>query len=145
MPRRVGAVKKLSLASLADGWDDCYVVVTLMTKANAIEWGDLKPQEMTETEALEAETKIAKEHFVSGKIMILNDSLESELQDMQADDIEGVAGMADLIVMGILGVAPDPKGISTTTETLPTSQPTDETLNSISSTSQPSSTETSAK
>jgi hypothetical protein len=107
--RVVAITKKISLAEFSDGWDDCYVLVRPATKAEVMGFAKLDVKAMTEEQQLAEQMKIIRDHFVSGKIKVLNAVGEAELVDMVPDDVEASMPMANKVFFDILGVVLDPK------------------------------------
>ncbi len=123
MSRRLAITKRIDLSSVADGWDDCYVIVSGATFGEAAELAGVDFKSLSAADAAATSLKIATDHFVSGKIRVLGDNNEPELVDMEADDIAGSPSVLELVSAGVLGVIVDPKASSTPTETSPTSEP----------------------
>ncbi len=110
--RVVAATRKVSLADFADGWDECYAIVRLASFAEYTEIAakDFKGMEQLAILAFEGDT--VRSHFVTGKIMVLNDAgTDQTLAEMTADDIDAVPGMADYLYTVIMGMTLDPKAL----------------------------------
>lgn len=144
MSRRIAALKKVSLADFAEGWDDCYATVRLATLQD---YREITTKDFTGAKNLEVvdyEVQVVKEHFVGGKIRVLNDQGEPELQDMQAEDVECLPGLADHLYIAVLGLNLDPKDLRTQMAQSSTSELGETPSTSLSTTKTPSSTESEA-
>jgi hypothetical protein len=111
MSNRVAILKKVSLAGLAEGWDDqCFVVVRPASYKQFKEYIAAKPEDMDEAQGIELITHMVSEQFVSGKIMVLNADNQPELGDATKEDIENLSvEMLNALFTGIMGVNYDPK------------------------------------
>lgn len=126
MVRRLAITRRVDLSDISDGWDGCYAIVTPASYADAVGLVGTDLESMSDTDKAEQSTKLVQDHFVSGKIMILNDKGEAELVDMEVDDIQGSTEIFSRVTEAVYGVTPDPKASSTATETSPTTKPTSE-------------------
>ena len=126
MARRIAITKRIDLSDIAEGWDDCYAVVTVATIGDVQAMATADVKAMNDTDATATAVKLAKDHFVKGRIRVLNDEGESELQPMEPDDIEASVELFTRISAAVTGVIVDPKASSTATETSSTPSPSSE-------------------
>lgn len=108
--RHIAITKKVSLADLSEGWDDCYAIVRPATYREYREFADGKIEDLKPSEQLALEMDIVMNHFVSGKIMVLGDDGEAHLEDMNAEDVQESVPLANKLFFEILGIKLDPKG-----------------------------------
>lgn len=120
--RRVALTRKVSLADYADGWDDCYAIVTLAGFDEVSEAADNDYSKNTNLENVAYEIEVVKRHFVSGKIRVLGENGQPELVDMTSDDVRASIPIADKLYAVIMGLTLDPKGMPT--EATPSSEST---------------------
>lgn len=128
--RRIAITRKVSLADYADGWDDCYAIVTLADFHEKSETQSIKDKitAMTDIEATKFMLDVDMKHFVSGKIQVLDAADTPELVAMKAEDIATSERIISDLYLTIMGVTLDPKATQTTTDTSPTPDPTNEPL-----------------
>src|SRR4051812_3413004 len=111
MARRLAFMKKVSLEGIADGWTkDCYAYVLPATYADFDALSKLDFSEMTQGDQIKYEMDFVVEHFVSGKVMALNEDGQSELVDMEAEDARSSMTLADTLYREIVSLKYDPKG-----------------------------------
>ena len=89
MGRRLAITKRLSL-DMIEGWDDnCYMVFTPIS-INEL-GGLMDVDKMTELAALNKIVALLQEHFVSGKVLILDEGAEAggaqTLVDAEKEDV----------------------------------------------------------
>lgn len=126
-PRRLAIGKRLSLAGIADDWDDrCYIVLRPMTyddRAAASEIAD----GLTNAEAQQIIKKAIKDHTLSGKVLVYGTDGSPVLADILAEDLDLFdVNTMDLLYAKITGQEyEDPKAIGrkTANETHPPSEP----------------------
>ena len=104
--RRITITKKVSLAGLADGWDDCYAIVTPADYRTYDELSQLDTSKLTKAEDIKYQMQVVKNHFVEGKIKVWG---SDELVDMKDDDAEASVDFANLLYIEIMGMKLDPK------------------------------------
>jgi hypothetical protein len=138
---RVATTRKVSLADFGDDLTDSYAIVTLADFEEVSRVAAIKFDEMTNLEATKQMLEVATKHFVSGKIATLNANGESELVDMRPEHIQASISMIGRLYQVVMGVIPDPKVTSTTTETSSIPSPSSEPSESANSTRTTSSTE----
>lgn len=128
--RQLGILKKVSLATLAEGWGECYINVTPATLAEMRELKNSNPKDMTDDQGLDMMLGLIKNHFVSGKIMVVGADGESlELTAAEAGDIDSFSiEINNAIFEAILGQKLDPKAMpqATTPKTPPSLQPNEQ-------------------
>lgn len=113
MPKRTPAVlRKVSLADFSDGWDECYAVVRLASYQEFADFANEDLSSLNNIEKVGKEIEVVKRHFVSGKILVLEDGGSTTLEDMTSDDVAATPKLADYLFSIILGVDLDPKGSS---------------------------------
>jgi hypothetical protein len=108
--RRLALTKRVSLANLSEGWDECYAIIRPATYQEYQEFLALDVADMTPADQMKVEIEMVTEHFVSGKILILDAEGESQLEDMKPEDIRASLPLANTLFFEILGVKLDPKG-----------------------------------
>lgn len=113
MERRLANTRKVSLGTFADGWDECYAVVTLADFPTVSEVNGKDIAKMKGIEVLAFEIDVVKKNFISGKVLVLKDDGTSELADMIADDLDTFPNIADILYATVMGVALDPKDTPT--------------------------------
>lgn len=116
MSRRLAITKRVDLSDLAEGWDGCYALVAPASYDEATELAETDIATLTQAQVSAINFKFAKDHFVSGKVMVLNDDNQPELGEMQVDDIGISAELINRINNAVLGATPDPKASTTATE-----------------------------
>lgn len=123
MSRTLAITTRVDLSDIDEGWEDCYAVVT---KATYAEYGEIskfdKDDPDIDMKATLFSIDLAKKHFISGQVVVINDAGEAEKVAMQVDDIDASRDLADRIMAAVTGVAPDPKGSPTATETSSTDE-----------------------
>ncbi|MEB0287232.1 hypothetical protein QN355_11770 [Cryobacterium sp. 10S3] len=125
MPRQLAITKRISLEGLSEGWtSDCYALVTPASYAEYIDFADLTDAGKSNTDLLKFQLSFVKKHLVSGKVNILDDKGQLELDDLQPEDVDASKDLADKLFTEIVGVNLDPKASSTATETSPISAAT---------------------
>lgn len=125
MPRNLAITKRVSLAGAYDGWtDDAYAIVTPASYVDRMEISNLVGGDKSNSELLQLELDLVKEHFVSGKLFVTDDAGNPQLDDMSADDLDEIVAASQILYMAITGITADPKGSSTETATSPTPTPT---------------------
>lgn len=134
MARRVAITRKVSLAEFADGWDDCFAIVTLADFSEMQEIAAKDFKSLTDIEAVGFEIEVVMKHFVSGKINVINDAGQAELVDMVAADVQAGPKIADRLYAVIMGVTLDPKGTETAVTNSPTPTPDSNSTKTTSST-----------
>jgi hypothetical protein len=112
--RRIALTRKVSLADLADDWNDCYAVVILASFDEVTEIGSKDFKDMKPIDIVSWELEVVARNFVSGKIMALGVDNTSELVDMTADDLRASTQLVDKLYSVIMGISLDPKGTSKT-------------------------------
>ena len=117
MARQLAITKTVDLSSIAPGWDGCFVTVTPAAYGEFIELTKLQVGSASQTDILVKGLEISRSHFVTGQVMALDSDNKPEKVEMEVDDLDANRDIADLVLQEVLGVAPDPKGSSTETET----------------------------
>lgn len=108
--RRLALTKRVSLATLSEGWDECYAIVRPATYQEYQDFLAFNVADMTPAEQMKVEIDMVTEHFVSGKIVIFDAEWDTQLVDMRAEDIKASLPLANSLFFEILGVKLDPKG-----------------------------------
>ncbi|MCO4274265.1 hypothetical protein NG701_07460 [Pseudarthrobacter sp. HLT3-5] len=109
--KRYAAVKKSSLAGLSEEWgDECYAYVQPATYADNMAVTEADFSTMKQREQVEWQTKMVKDHFISGKIKAFNGS-KFELVDMADEDIDASIAVNDKLYADIMGFDLDPKDL----------------------------------
>ena len=121
--RRLAVTKKVSLSDIAEGWDDCYAIVTKADYATFQLMRNTEVETMSQSEQMKLELQVITDHFVAGKVRILGQSGESVLADMELSDVEGSIELINKLYLEIMGVTLDPKDLSTLMTTSPTNDP----------------------
>lgn len=110
--RVIAATRRVSLGDFADGWDECYAVVRL---ASFAEYEDVSKTDFTGmnvADTLKHEIEFVKSHFVSGKILVLDETTsESSLQNMTKDDVDAIPSLPDYLYTVVMGMNLDPKAL----------------------------------
>jgi hypothetical protein len=115
MSRTIAILKKISLAGLADNWDEnSFIIAKPVSYKDYQEYTDLDVKAMDEKAGVKLMIDMVKSHFVSGKLPILADSGEVTIEDAEKDDIENLGvEMLSKLFSEIMGVNYDPKAIQT--------------------------------
>lgn len=109
--KRYAAVKKSSLAGLSEEWgDECYAYVQPATYEDNIAMDESDFSKMKQREQVEWQTKMVKDHFISGKIKTFN-GIEFELVEMTLGDIDASIAVNDKLFADIMGFDLDPKDL----------------------------------
>lgn len=121
--RRVAITKKVSLAEVADGWEECYAVVSLANFNDLTELDATDLDKMKTLDIVKFEIGVVEKHFVSGKILLTQPDGTVALADMLIDDIKSSPRLIDLLYSEIMGLTLDPKDTSkvATNNSAPTS------------------------
>lgn len=88
--RRLGIVKKIPLAGLAEGWDDCYVLSASVTIGELKSIKNMSTDDMGDEEALDQMIAFVKAHIAAGKVMIL-DGESLSLADVEKNDVDSMS------------------------------------------------------
>lgn len=117
MGRRLGITKRISLSDLADGWDDCYVLVKPLTYQMLAQLTSLDTNEISEAEAIAETTRLVKENVVGGKVMVLGDDDTLQSANFETDDVDSMSvDMVNHIMAEMSGQGAqygDPKALAT--------------------------------
>lgn len=111
--RRIALTKKISLADLSDGWQDCYAVIRPASYQDYRDFAANDVQAMTNTDQIKLQMDFVKTHFVGGKVMTFADDGSQVLSDMQAADIEESTELSNKLFFEIMGIKIDPKDLQT--------------------------------
>lgn len=111
--RRVAVTKRVSLSDIGDGWDECYATVRLATFDELGEIAEKSFADVKYLDVIKFEMDLVKEHFIDGKILILDESGKPVLQDMVANDVKSYPQIADHLYATIIGVDLNPKDTRT--------------------------------
>lgn len=111
--RRIAITKKVSLASVSDGWDDCYAIIRPATQQDYLDFASSDPEKLAPADQVKLEVNFVKDHFVSGKINVLGAGNQPELVDMEPDDIAASIDLANKLFFEIMGIKYDPKDLQT--------------------------------
>lgn len=113
--RRVAILKKISLEGLADGWGaDCFIMVQPASYKQFKEYTQTDVEKLDEAAGIDLITKMIKEQYVSGQIMIMGEDNKPVNAEAEVDDIDSLGvEMLNTIFTGIMGVNYDPKAIQT--------------------------------
>ncbi|MEC5150869.1 hypothetical protein [Cryobacterium sp. GrIS_2_6] len=121
---RPAITKRVSLEGVYDGWTkEAYAIVMPISYAGKIEINNYGEAGKTQSELLEFELKIAKEHFLNGKAFFLSNSGDSILEDLSGEDLDSMVDLTQRLFVAINGGTVDPKGLPIGTETSPTKTP----------------------
>lgn len=127
MPRRLAITKRVNLEGIGEGWTtECFALVTPANYNEFIGFTKLQDEGKSNTELVEFQLDFVKKHYVSGKVLTLNDENEQVVDDMQSEDIDESKALADKLFGEIVGINLDPKDTSIATETSPTQTPSTE-------------------
>lgn len=108
--RKLALVKRVGLADLSEGWEDCYALVRPATYHEYLDFMALDLKDKKPQEKMEAEFDVVTSHFVSGKVKVyVEGSVEPHLVDMTAEDIKVSIPLANKLFSEILGFKLDPK------------------------------------
>jgi hypothetical protein len=109
MARQLAVTKRVSLAGIAEDWDDdCYALVTPMSIKDYRDFDELKVDGMTEAKAAGIESQFVLDHFVSGRVKILKDDGSLESADMVPEDVTASIDICNKLFYAISGIL-DPK------------------------------------
>lgn len=111
--RHLGLTKKVSMADIGEGWDECYAIVRLAEFEEQVEFSELGIDKLTKAEANRAEMDFVRDHFIRGEIMILDEDNEPCAAPMVPDDVSRNLEIADKLFFAILGIKLDPKDLGT--------------------------------
>jgi len=112
--------KRVSLAGIADGWDDCFAIVSLGTYEEGKATNELLGSQATDEEGYKFQTDLVTKHFVSGKVLTVLDDGTEGLGDLTVEDATTYTPISNRLFSAIVGIAPDPKDLSTPTVSSPT-------------------------
>ena len=105
-------VKRVSLDGLLEGFDaDCYAYVKPATVLDKQQFRQAIQSQKNDELADDWQQTFVTDHFISGKIKVLAASGEFELADM-TDEHLNVAEVSDRLLLDIMGINLDPKGLS---------------------------------
>jgi hypothetical protein len=105
--RRLAIAKRVSLEGLGPNWgDECYALMMPATYTDMLEADQIDAKSKQEQVSFQIE--FLKRHFVSGKIRILTGE-DSELVDMEPNDVEASVALSDRLFLACLGDDLDPK------------------------------------
>ncbi|RAN78018.1 hypothetical protein B5P43_18475 [Bacillus sp. SRB_336] len=105
----------MSLAGVADGWDDCFAIVSLGTYDEGRDTNQLLASNASDEDGYKFQTDIVTKHFVSGKVLtVLEDGTEG-LGDLTIEDAVAYTQISNKLFSAIVGMAPDPKDLPTPT------------------------------
>ena len=105
-------VKRVSLDGLLEGFDaDCYAYVKPATVADKREFREAIQAQKSDDLGDEWQQKFVTDHFVRGTIKLLDDSGEFKPADMTTDHLD-IAAISDRLLLDIMGIDLDPKGLS---------------------------------
>lgn len=108
MAERITAVKKSSLAGLAEGWgDECFAIVRPAQYTDMIALDSLDASDKVAT--AQYQIKFVRDRFIAGKIKVWTPDGQ-ELVDMTVDDVECSTEVLDKLYADIMGFA-DPKAL----------------------------------
>lgn len=86
--RRLGNIKRISLAGLAEGWDECYVLSTPVTYGQLLVIKEINTGSITEDEAVQVTVDFVKEHISGGKVLVLDDNNDLVSSDLIKEDVD---------------------------------------------------------
>lgn len=111
--KRLVGVKRLSLAGLADEWDEeCYALYIPASYEQMIEIDEIDASTLTKREQVKVQLDLVKAQFVAGKLKAFNPTTESyELSSMTVEDAVSSIPVADALYAAIVGFDMDPKAI----------------------------------
>lgn len=109
--RRLALSKRVSLAHLFENNDQCYAMVRPATRAEYKEMMGDKLSKLDAAKQADVQTSFVRDHFVSGKLLILGENDKPELVDMTADDIDLFMTISNALYIGIMGLNLDPKDL----------------------------------
>jgi hypothetical protein len=105
--RRLAIAKRVSLEGLGPGWgDECYALMMPATYTDMVDADKIDGKSKDEQVSFQIE--FLKNHFVSGKIRVL-DGKDNELVDMEPDDVAASVALSDRLFLACLGDDLDPK------------------------------------
>lgn len=120
-------VKRVSLDGLLEGFDaECYAYVKPATVLDKREFRQAIKQIKADELADDWQQNFVSNHFISGKIKVLGESGQFELVDMTAEDLD-IAEVSDRLLLDIMGLDLDPKGLSAAAAQNETPQPNKDT------------------
>lgn len=132
--RRVAVTRRVDLSPYGDDLKDCYAIVTLTDFRGRQEVLTKDPESLTNVQATKLMVDVVQEHFVSGKIAIINDAGTTELVDMTKEDVDATEEILMAMYSTVMGVTADPKALSIPTEKLSSPSPMPERSNGESNT-----------
>jgi hypothetical protein len=105
--RRLAIAKRVSLEGLGPNWgDDCYA---LMMPAS---YEDMAAADQIDSKSKDEQVRFQieflKNHFVSGKVRVI-DGKGNDLVDMEPDDVSASVALSDRLFLACLGDDLDPK------------------------------------
>ena len=133
MPR-ITITKRVSLAGLSEGWDDCYAIVAPARYRDYEEVSQLETSMLTQAQLIKTEMDLVKSHLVAGKIKVHGDD---NFVDLEPADIESSLELSNRIYSEIMGFKLDPKGTDEAAGSEPKRQNSTSTTETTSSTVSP--------
>lgn len=122
----IAITKRVDLSDVADGWNDCYAIVTMANYKEGLEFSNLDRTNLDNEAAYKFQSELVSKHFVSGKVMTFDEAGSIVLADLEADKVNEYMAISNQLFYAIVGVTLDPKDTSTATETSPTLPPSNE-------------------
>jgi hypothetical protein len=108
--RRLAITKRVSLADVSEGWQDCYALIRPCSYQEYSGFADMDTTKMTVAEQIKYAMDFAASHFVSGKVKVEG---TDSLVDMTTADIYESTELSDLLFAEIVGLKLDPKATGT--------------------------------
>lgn len=109
--RTLAISKRVSLADISDGWDECYAIVRAATRAEFKQMTDESIFQMTNNEQADWQCQFVKDHLVSGKVLVADEEGNQVLDDLTPEDIDAVMALANRLYFEIMGLKYDPKDL----------------------------------
>lgn len=107
---RLAITKRYSLASVGDGWEECYLSYTPATYGDFIELRKLDTSTLTEESAWEYQRDFCNKRIVDGTVLEM-DGTARKIVPFRPEHLEQFTKvLADSIFNAISGVTVDPKG-----------------------------------
>jgi len=113
---RIIITKRISLAGLAEGWDDCYAIVAPATYQDYDALTQLDFTKLTQNDLIKIQMDIVKDHLLTGEIKEYG---KETLSKLLPDDVYSSLDLTNRLYAEIMGIKLDPKGSSAAAESAP--------------------------
>jgi hypothetical protein len=114
---QLAITRRFSLASVGEGWQDCYITFIPANYGDLIALKNLDVANMTDEQALEYQNDFVMKRVIGGKVLELDASGLAAVTDFTKDHLMGLPkDVFDSLFNAINGAETDPKGLKPTNE-----------------------------